>query len=209
MAGASREEEQATMNKSAVTIAVTLTAFTFSGPASASDSEGNFAIAGAGFQPCSAFLESYEAQDVNLLAYRSWINGFVTAHNLLLEDTYNVSPVHTLDELTGVLARVCGANTELVMAQATTAVLNQFEPLHLSAPSEPVTLTQGDASVTVPAVFVERAQTALAELGHYQGGVDGIYGPGTAAAITSFQEAEELPPTGLPDATTLTRLLLR
>ena len=198
------------MNNPKMIAGALLTTLAATASAHAADADGNYAIAGAGFQPCSAFMESYEAQDVNILAYRSWINGFVTGHNLsLLEDTYNVSPVYDLDEFTNVLVRICTANPDLVVAQATTALLNQIEPLRLATASDPVTLNQGDESVTVPAVFVERAQAALAELGYYQSGVDGVFGPGTAAAITAFQEAESLPTTGLPDAPTLTRLLLR
>jgi membrane-bound lytic murein transglycosylase B len=46
-------------------------------------------------------------------------------------------------------------------------------------------------------------QSSLAELGHYTSTVDGVYGPGTAAAIRAFQAEQGLPESGLPDQRTL------
>ena len=49
-------------------------------------------------------------------------------------------------------------------------------------------------------------QTRLAALGHDPGALDGILGPKTRRALKRFQEAEDLPVTGLVDADTLTVL---
>ena len=47
-----------------------------------------------------------------------------------------------------------------------------------------------------------RAQKCLITLGYLRGTADGIYGPMTAAALQSFQEANNLPPTGHLDSQT-------
>jgi hypothetical protein len=52
----------------------------------------------------------------------------------------------------------------------------------------------------------EDLQGRLAALGHDVGGIDGIIGPATRAAIRVFQQANGLPPDGHPDADLLARL---
>jgi peptidoglycan hydrolase-like protein with peptidoglycan-binding domain len=42
---------------------------------------------------------------------------------------------------------------------------------------------------------VRRAQTALQELGHYDGRIDGLYGPKSIAAVGEFQQEHSLPQT--------------
>ncbi len=51
-----------------------------------------------------------------------------------------------------------------------------------------------------------RTQGALEELGFYDGGLDGAYGPQSRRALTRFQEARGLEVTGLPDDRTLMEL---
>lgn len=49
-------------------------------------------------------------------------------------------------------------------------------------------------------------QTLLQSLGFYQGGLDGIYGPGTRDAVTAFQRSQALTPDGVAGAQTRARL---
>ncbi len=51
-----------------------------------------------------------------------------------------------------------------------------------------------------------RVQAALMRFGYFNGDIDGIRGPQTRAAITSYQKAQGLPQTGRMDIDTLTRL---
>ena len=179
------------------------------GSTHAADDDGNFAIKGAGFAACPDYVEAYDGDSTDLLAYRSWLNGFVTGHNLLLAGTYDVAPVLPLDAQSDVMANICRNSAELRFAEAAIIMIVDMEALRLAAPSPTIELTEGDLTVQVPAEFVSRAQSALQELGHYQGAIDGIYGPGTRAAFSAFQEAEEIEVTGLPDTVTLVRLLIR
>jgi len=45
-------------------------------------------------------------------------------------------------------------------------------------------------------------QKSLAEAGHYEGEVDGVYGPSTVAAVQALQKAHDLPVTGTVDKAT-------
>ena len=53
------------------------------------------------------------------------------------------------------------------------------------------------------------AQRKLAELGLYNSKVDGLPGPGTSHAISTFQHANGLPVTGQLDAATVSALQAR
>ena len=50
------------------------------------------------------------------------------------------------------------------------------------------------------------AQTLLARSGYYRSGVDGVFGPGTAAAVRAYQARVGLEPTGMLDMDTLSAL---
>ncbi len=54
--------------------------------------------------------------------------------------------------------------------------------------------------------FVRQAQRALRDLGYSPGPIDGIVGPQTHAALSKYQEAENLPVTGELDLETMARL---
>ena len=55
-------------------------------------------------------------------------------------------------------------------------------------------------------MMVVRVQAALMRLGYYNGDIDGLLGPETRSAITEFQKAKGLRPTGRMDINTLTKL---
>lgn len=56
------------------------------------------------------------------------------------------------------------------------------------------------------AATVRDAQRVLAAQGYYAGPIDGVIGPGTRAALASFQRAQRLEPTGGLNARTLAAL---
>jgi peptidoglycan hydrolase-like protein with peptidoglycan-binding domain len=56
-------------------------------------------------------------------------------------------------------------------------------------------------------VSVYFIQSALKLLGHYDGEIDGIAGPGTRSAVRLFQASVDLPLTGVVDAETKMALL--
>ncbi len=59
---------------------------------------------------------------------------------------------------------------------------------------------------TPPAPNIRTVQQRLQILGHYQGAVDGLAGPGTRQAVQAFQRAQQLPATGDLDLETMRRL---
>ena len=54
--------------------------------------------------------------------------------------------------------------------------------------------------------YTAALQTSLTEAGYYDGEIDGVYGPGTVAAVEQLQADQGLPRTGLVDRATAAAL---
>jgi len=65
-----------------------------------------------------------------------WIAGFLTAHNLYVNDTYDVAGKTNMDDLKNRLERACRANTNEYFAQAMISVVQQLNPQRVKAGGE-------------------------------------------------------------------------
>lgn len=98
------------------------------------------------------------------------------------------------------LSRVYDALTPAVAASEADDLSAAAQAIRTAEYAE---LKNGDSSGEV-----ERLQQALADLGYLDGGVDGIFGKNTAAAVEAFQQAAGLEATGVADADTQAQLYL-
>lgn len=171
------------------------------GTSAAADANGDFAVRGIGLESCARYVEARSAQSGLTLAARSWLNGYLTAYNQLVLDTYDVTAGTPLEELEARMAGYCEANPGHTVAFATIAVASGLDPARVKTkPGE------ASAAPKVGADLTRRIQERLKAKGHYKGKVDGLDGPGTRSALASFQRAQGLPVTRIPDAVTLARL---
>ena len=69
-----------------------------------------------------------------------------------------------------------------------------------------LTEEQQQNGVTALAEYTTALQTSLTALGYYEAEIDGVYGPSTSAAVSSFQTESGLPVTGFVDEATATAL---
>lgn len=97
-----------------------------------------------------------------------------------------------------------------VEAQKPAAKQPEFDPIaqFLRGVSPPAPATTGSTDVAAETRRVGAAQRALARLGH-KIDIDGIYGPGTRAAIQKFERDNKLPVTGELNPRTLKALSTR
>lgn len=95
-------------------------------------------------------------------------------------------------------------------AQKPAAKQPEFDPIaqFLRGVSPPAPATTGSTNVAAEARRVGAAQRALARLGHTVD-IDGIYGPGTRAAIQKFERDNKLPVTGELNPRTMKALSTR
>ncbi len=168
----------------------------------AADPEGHFAVRGVGLESCGNYVGPRTEQPALRAVTRSWFNGYLSAYNQLVPDTYDVTKGASLEELEVRLVKHCQTNPEHSIAFAAIAVASALDSGRVRA--------NPGLSADKPVVGADlwrRIQKALKSRGHYKGSVDGIDGPVSRAGIESFQRAEGLPVTRHPDALTLARLL--
>ncbi len=106
--------------------------------------------------------------------------------------------------LVGLAVGVAASSLGLYTAAGTVAAGPAAGAL-TQAPAISVGLKQGSRGPEVKSL----QQSLIAAGVTVAGGADGIFGPGTRAAVTSFQSAHGLPATGEVDAATLERAAAR
>jgi hypothetical protein len=172
----------------------------------AADRAGNFSIRGLGAQPCGQVEAAREAGDDIYPVFRGWVNGYVTNVNATRDGIYDASGGLGIDTLMTLIGNVCRNQGDQSLIQSLQDVLTILKPAALSARPEPVELTTGDRTMSLPRETLEFVQSELAELGFYTSVVDGLYGPGTRRAIEGFQRDRGLEVTGLPNDGLIVRL---
>lgn len=170
------------------------------------DTEGRFAIKGYGLRTCSEFLQARQAQSPEYLRFGGWLNGYLTASNRYEPRTFDLASWQDTPIMASWLAEYCDGHGQLPFMEAVGALVNRLGEDRLQDFSKPVELPQPMSSVLYEATL-RRAQARLVELGYLEGAISGEFDPETSAALQAYQRAEDLKPTGLPDQSTLAKLL--
>ncbi len=175
--------------------------------AQAAGEEGPFALEGVGSEPCKQFTRArkdQKSQDYALFV--GWIYGYLSAYNQFNEDTVDIIPWQGFGLLDTFLSNYCQKHPKDAFAAAVGAMTSSVAPMRLQEKSEVVEVSAGDKSVALYEEILRRAQKALAELGYYEGEIDGVYGKETRTAFKEYQRDNDLDVTGLPDQGTLYKL---
>lgn len=171
-------------------------------PGAAADANGRFAQEGPGRLTCAkGFPEAPQGEETRLLA--AWLTGYVTAHNQLLPDTFDLTPWQTPASLLSLLKQYCDANPDDTVTKAAQALVSYLQDQRLTEEARPVLLGVSDEQVVLYDAVVLQARTRLTEAGFAPGpSVEDL-----ADAVRDFQAANDLPVNGLLDQATLARLL--
>jgi hypothetical protein len=173
----------------------------------AADKEGRFAVKGAGISNCERFLEEREKGGAVFYAYGGWLEGYLTAANQYLPQTYDMMPWETTNLLAGLLAQHCKDNPKKPFIRAVRAMLKAVRDDRLTDSSVLVMAQADGKGVRVYREVLRRIQARLKALGLYSDDIDGTYNPRTRRAIAAFQKEQGLEVTRLPDQNTLLKLL--
>ncbi len=173
----------------------------------AADSEGRFAVEGVGRATCVDYLKAASEKNPVYYSIGGWIEGYLTAVNAQTPETYDITPWQQTDLFAALLESHCQANPDINIIVIIRGMVDSLMGERLREPTPLKSVDIGDRQVYLYDVVLRRIQQALKDKGHYQGGIDGDYGPGTRAAMTAFQQSEGLEVTGLPDQVTLFQLL--
>jgi hypothetical protein len=177
------------------------------GAAAAADRNGEFYARGVGARTCQQFLDDATRQAEVFPFYRSWLNGFLSAHNALTADTYDIAPNATVEGLAETMARICQENPNRPFWAAAVALTRALQPGRTVVRPQTVAMTSGGQSLSLDRETLRQVQAALKARGYTVGVVDGLYGQNTRKALEAFQGDQKLAVTGLPDPETRAKLL--
>jgi len=175
--------------------------------AAANDSKGNFAMKGAGYLPCQVLVAERAKRSETYFLIGGWIEGYISAYNKHVADTYDVTPFESLELLLTVMQQHCEKNPNDRVYAVLNSMLTQLHPERLKAESERVKITEGKRTTVLYRETISRMQSELKQRGLYRGAIDGRYTDATRSALIAFQSDIKFDTTGFPDQTTLWRLL--
>jgi hypothetical protein len=186
--------------------AIFAAAFFFLSAADAADNAGNFATKGVGLATCAQFTKLRAEKAPEFFLFVGWIDGYLSSVNQFNNSTFDVTSWERTELITAILDAHCKEYPSERFGLAVSKFLQAVHTDRLKNKSKLLTLEYGGQKETIYQATLKRMQQALAKKGHYEGTADGIYGPETRGAIESYQKAEKLTVTGLPDQLTLHHL---
>lgn len=176
-------------------------------PVGAADSSGHFALRGVGLATCDQFLQAAEERQENVLLAGGWLEGYMTAVNQLIPETFDIAPWQNTDTILALVKHNCERNREQRFFAVVTAMVEFLAENRLKEQSDRVLAEADGQRVALYAEVMRDVQQTLIDRGLLEGNPDGQFGAKTKAALQEFQKKENIQVTGLPDQVTLWRLL--
>lgn len=171
------------------------------------DESGQFALKGAGFLSCKNYVDERERRSSVYYMIAGWLDGFVSAHNKYVADTYDILSFESSELLLLVIDNHCQSNPDDRLYAVVNSILAKLGPDRLLLNSPAVEIAEGERRTVLRRDVIARIQRELAQRGLYLAGIDGVFTDATRSAIIAFQTDIGLETTGFPDQTTLWRLL--
>ena len=175
--------------------------------ARAADSGGQFAVEGIGGSTCESFVTAKSESSDAYWMFLGWLDGYMTGINQYAPETYDITPWQSQNLLAALFEKFCATNPGANFFAVANKMIAELRNDRLRESSVLVVAKVGERSIGVYRETLRRAQVQLKEGGHYQGEVDGLFGPNTQRALESYQKRVGLTVTGLPDQATLLKLL--
>jgi myo-inositol-1-phosphate synthase len=173
-------------------------------PALSSDSRGEHAVKGIGNLMCSDFVQAKDLKKSNYFQFGGWIEGFISASNIHLPKTFDISPWQTTETIATIIYTACNKNPSVYFSIVVSEVVIKLSVKPLREKSEIMTLINGKYSVKLPRETYEKVVDKLITVGilkeqHSEKDVN--------QSLVTYQQRNNLPITGLPDQYTLWKIL--
>lgn len=175
-------------------------------PASAASEDGSFASRGLGARSCSEVLSLVQGPDQEIVAAQlaAWVAGYVSHANRATPGVFDVMAIQDTTAIATLVTRVCEQNPDALVEPAMASLVAMMSAGSQTTGSEISTITVGELTTNVSQETLRMVQQELIELSLLNAtSADGAFGPQTQSAIESFQTANNLAETGLPDPLTL------
>lgn len=175
--------------------------------ASAADAEGRFAPRGIGPVSCTQFLQALEERQENVFFAAGWLEGYLTAINQFLDDTFDIAPWQDTDTILNLVRNNCERNPDQRMFAIVNSMVEFLSDQRLQAASDRTMVEHGEQRTLIYRSVLRDVQQELIDKGLLEGSADGEFGAMTRTAIEQFQQEQNIAVTGIPDQMTLWLLL--
>lgn len=191
--GAVVRPDRAILNAAVCAIALAAT------PALSVDRNGSFAVKGTGRVTCAALTEGDDAgrRDAAI-----WLTGYLTAHNRLMQDTFDLATWQSPSALFALAQQYCRANPDANLERAAAELVGFLARTRLKDQSEGVVFEHEGQVTVLYATVAEQAAQRLRNQGYEVGAAPGDF----HVPLLAFQKDRGLPQTGIPDQRTLALL---
>jgi len=167
------------------------------------DANGKFAVRNAGMIPCHEFINQKEKKSATYNLYMGWIDGYLSASNQYIDNTYDLVPWGNTVLLAELLANHCKNNLNQRFYIAVNQLAGVLLKQRLKKHSELIeTSYNGNKSYIYQAVLLQ-VQQQLKKENFYNGKFHGKFDKPTRKSLEAYQKAKKLAITGLPDQLTL------
>jgi len=192
-------------------LGLVVTIVTASAPLSAraAAKDGAFSIRGAGLLSCAYYVQERAKRSSAYYMIGGWIDGYITAINQYVPDTYDVTSFESTELFTEMIQNHCADNPEHRLFSVMNTLVMRIKDDRLRSGSPFVKVEIGERRADVYRETLRRAQDELRRRGFYSGDSSGDFNDKTREGIASFQKSIDFVGTGFPDQTTLWRLLRR
>ena len=170
-------------------------------PVFAADSEGRYAIEGPGRTICADFTADADTKDIRR-DVAIWLSGYITAHNRLLGDTFDITPWQSSPALLSLTRQFCLANPDATVEVAAQQLMSYLAPDRLTESSDLVAQGSGNQTTVLYAEVVSQARGRLRAAGFDPGNTPAAL----AEAVKAYQRSLGTDPSGILDQATLARL---
>jgi hypothetical protein len=170
----------------------------------ASDNKGNFAVKGIGTLSCERFVKAKDTKDSAYIHFGGWIEGYISATNKFLEQTYDIMPWQTTETIATIAYSACTKSPQAKFAGVVNEIVSRLSGTSLGEKSELINLSHGKYSLRIPAIIYEEVKKRLRKLNFLTGESTES---DVKAALEKYQSDKGLTITSLPDQYTLWNLL--
>lgn len=178
-----------------------------SGAAVAATPDGKFAVELPGQAKCSRVLKAKASDPAEYERFIGFVEGYLTAANRYEPNTFDLTPWHTTQALSLILATHCETNPDEVLGMIVQQLVIAMMPQRLATYSKLEQVGDAQQHTEVYQAILKRAEEELRRRAPYSGPTDGTYTADTKQALAAFQKSKGLDETGLPDTATLWVLL--
>ncbi len=177
------------------------------GVAKAGDASGNYILRGIGAQSCQSFVTAEQTSVEAVRPYVNWMEGYISGINRFQPETFDAAPIISSANVGALVRNLCQLQPDIRFETAVARLMNFFIPYRITAQSQLIEMNVGGADAALRQQTMQWMQEKLAEEGLFAGEANGLFGSDTRAALSAYQQARELPVTGVPDALTIMRFI--